>query len=247
VLLPGLLAAGVGALIFTGLDSLTGYGTFSLTIPNLPKAGTPTVAEFGWAIAVGLLAAPTCVAVKWLAVRPLRWVRRRRLLASVVLGAVIAGLSIGYAEATSHGSSDVLFSGQSALPGLVSNSAGYTAGALALLVALKGLAYSASLSAFRGGPTFPALFIGAAGGMALSHLPGLSLVPGIAIGMSAMTVGMLRLPMTAVLITTLFLGTDSLSVIPLSIVAVVVAFVASSWLSPPAPSIPQQAAAGSSG
>src|SRR4051794_9115201 len=53
-LLPGLLAAGVGALIFTGLDSLTGYGTFSLAIPDLPSAGTPTVAEFGWAVAIGL-------------------------------------------------------------------------------------------------------------------------------------------------------------------------------------------------
>src|SRR3954469_24160051 len=36
VLLPGLLAAGLGTLVFVGLDSLTGFGTFSLTIPNLP-------------------------------------------------------------------------------------------------------------------------------------------------------------------------------------------------------------------
>jgi hypothetical protein len=32
VLLPGLLAAGVGALIFVGLDSWTGFGTFSLEV-----------------------------------------------------------------------------------------------------------------------------------------------------------------------------------------------------------------------
>ena len=31
VLVPGLLAAGVGTLIFVGLDALTGLGTFSLT------------------------------------------------------------------------------------------------------------------------------------------------------------------------------------------------------------------------
>jgi hypothetical protein len=239
--LPGLLAAGVGALVFTGLDSLTGFGTFSLVIPNLPKAGTPTLAELGWAVAVGLVAAPTTVAVKWSAVWLLGWVRRRLVLATVLVGAAIAGLSIAYAEATSHSSSDVLFSGQSALPGLVSNAAGYSAGALVLLVAFKGLAYAAALSAFRGGPTFPALFIGAAGGMALSHLPGLGLVPGIAIGMSAMTASMLRLPMTGVLVTTLFLGTDSFPVIPLSIVAVAVSYVASAWLSPPTPSVPEQA------
>ena len=34
VLVPGLLAAGVGALIFVGLDSWTGFGTFSLAIPT---------------------------------------------------------------------------------------------------------------------------------------------------------------------------------------------------------------------
>src|SRR3984885_10383799 len=39
VLVPGLLAAGVGSLIFIGLDSWTGLGTFSLAIPGLPHVG----------------------------------------------------------------------------------------------------------------------------------------------------------------------------------------------------------------
>ena len=34
VLVPGLLAAGVGSLIFVGLDSWTGFGTFSLAVPT---------------------------------------------------------------------------------------------------------------------------------------------------------------------------------------------------------------------
>jgi hypothetical protein len=42
VLLPGLLAAGIGSLIFIGLDSLTGLGTFSLAIPGLPISPGPT-------------------------------------------------------------------------------------------------------------------------------------------------------------------------------------------------------------
>ena len=116
VLLPGLLSAGIGALVFTGLDSLTGYGTFSLAVPNLPPAGTPTVTEFGWAIVVGLAAGPLSVALRRLAVT----VRDRAVIhpvpATVLLGLVIAGLAIGYAEATGHADSDVLFSGQSALP-----------------------------------------------------------------------------------------------------------------------------------
>jgi H+/Cl- antiporter ClcA len=58
VLVPGLLAAGVGSLVFIGLDAWTGLGTFSLAIPGLPHAGSPTVAEFGWALAIGVLAVP---------------------------------------------------------------------------------------------------------------------------------------------------------------------------------------------
>src|SRR4051794_36112925 len=54
VLIPGLVAAGIGALVFIGLDSLTGLGTTSLEIPSLPPAGTPTIAEFGWALAIGV-------------------------------------------------------------------------------------------------------------------------------------------------------------------------------------------------
>src|SRR3954454_11944470 len=50
VLVPGLLAAGVGSLVFVGLDSLTGFGTLSLSIPDLPAAGAPTLAMFGWAL-----------------------------------------------------------------------------------------------------------------------------------------------------------------------------------------------------
>jgi hypothetical protein len=52
------------------------------------------------------------------------------------------------------------------------------------------------------------MFIGAVGAIALSHLPGLPVIAGAAIGTGAMTAGMLQLPLTAVLITTLFLGAD---------------------------------------
>jgi H+/Cl- antiporter ClcA len=223
-LLPGLLGAGVGALIFTGLDSLTGYGTFSLAIPDAPAAGTPTLREFGWAIVVGFAAAPLCVGLRWLARGVRDRIRRHILPATVLLGVAIAGIAICYELSTGHSSSDVLFSGQARLPALVADAAAYSAGALALLVVCKALAYAAAMSGFRGGPIFPALFIGAAGGMALSHATGLPLTPAIAVGMTAMTAGMLRLPMTAVLISALVLGSGGFPVIPLTIVAAVVSY-----------------------
>jgi H+/Cl- antiporter ClcA len=41
-----------------------------------------------------------------------------------------------------------------------------------LLIAFKGLAYGLSLGSFRGGPVFPALFLGAAGGLMAAQLLG---------------------------------------------------------------------------
>ena len=107
---------------------------------------------------------------------------RRIVLAAPAAGLVVAGLAIAFAAATGKGSSEVLFSGQSALGPFITHTASYSVGALLLLLACKGIAYGVSLSSFRGGPTFPAMFLGAAGGVALSHLPGLPLVDGVAMG-----------------------------------------------------------------
>jgi len=96
----------------------------------------------------------------------------------------------------------------------------------------KGLAYGLSLSGFRAGPVFPAIFMGADGGIALSHLPGLPMVAAVAMGIGAMCAVMLKLPTTSVLLATLLLFSDGLAVMPLVIVAVVVAHVASSRIGP---------------
>ncbi len=232
VLVPGLLAAGIGTLIFVGLDNWTGYGTFSLAIPDIPAFTSPTVAEFLWAFAIGLAAAVLGTAIRRgaLALQPI--VERRMLVLLPVAGLGIGVTAVIFGELTDHPSSEVLFSGQDALPGLIQGAAGWTAGALVLLLICKAVGYTLALSGFRGGPVFPGMFIGAVGGMALSHLPGLPMIAGVGMGIGAMTAVMLRLPLTAVLLATLFLSADGLALTPLVIVAVVVAYVASARLAP---------------
>jgi H+/Cl- antiporter ClcA len=244
VLVPGLVAAGVGSLIFIGLDAWTGLGTFSLALPDVPPFARPDLAQFGWALVIGLVAAVVGTGIRRLALALRPHVERRLLLATPLVGLAVGVLAVIYAEASGHSFSEVLFSGQDALGPLISQGASYSVGALVLLVACKGLAYSASLAGFRGGPVFPAMFLGAAGGIALSHLPGLPLVPGVAMGIGAMCVVMLRLPLTSVLLATLLLAADGLVVMPLVIVAVAVAYVASARFTPvPPPSPPAASAA----
>ncbi len=234
ILVPGLLAAGIGSLIFIGLDSLTGFGTFSLAIPGLPPFSHPNGVMFLWAVAFALVAAlaGTGIRLTALVIRP--YIDARLLVLAPLVGLAVAGLAIGFAEATGRGTSIVLFSGQTALPELVQHAATWTVGALVLLAVCKSIAYALSLSTFRGGPIFPAMFIGAAGGIAASHLPGLSLVPALAMGIGAMSTIMLRLPFTSTLLATLLLAHDAVGVTPLVIVAVVVTYVVTAWL-PQAP------------
>src|SRR4051812_5595987 len=232
VLVPGLLAAGLGTLIFLGLDSLTGLGTFTLAIPGLPGFDHLTVAMFGWALVLGALAPFLGRGISWLAVAVRARVEPRMLLLTPVLGLTIGALAVGFAEATGKDASFVLFSGQSAVGPLVDHSTEWSIGALLLLCACKSLAYALSLSSFRGGPVFPAIFIGAAGGMLASHLPGLPLIPAVAMGIGAMCTVMLTLPLTATLLATLLLGADGVQAMPVVIVAVVVAYVVTARLTP---------------
>ncbi|MEZ0070500.1 H+/Cl- antiporter ClcA [Streptacidiphilus sp. MAP12-20] len=225
VLVPGLLASGIGALIFTGLGSWTGLGTYSLSLPNVPHAARPDFAGFGWALLIGVAAAFVGAGIRWFALRLLKVVERRRLPATVLAGVVVGVIALGYAEWTGHAASGVLYSGQSGLGPLLDTSAQYSGGALVVLVACKAVAYSVSMAAFRGGPVFPAMFVGAAGGIALSHLPGLGVTTGLALGVGAMSAAMLRFPMVSVLLATLLLGTQGITVMPLVIVAVVVSYV----------------------
>jgi chloride channel protein, CIC family len=228
VLVPGLLAAGIGTLVSIGVGSFTGLSTsaYALGTLSLSTAPRPTAAAFGWTIALAIaIALVTSVLIRGGKLTH-RYVDGPRLLPLLVaIALIIGGLAIAFAQITGHGFSEVLFSGQDALPGLVSQAGSWSLAALAWLIVFKGLAYALSLGAYRGGPTFPALFLGAAAGMMCSHLPGFPVQAGVAVGMGAAVAAVLRLPLSAVVIATLLTSHASDRVEPLIIVGVVVAYV----------------------
>jgi H+/Cl- antiporter ClcA len=237
VLLPGLLAAGVGSLIYVGLDNWTGFGTFSLAIADLPPVGSPTVGQFLWAIVIGLVAAVVGTGISRFALFFQPIIERRMVLLMPAVGIFIGVVTLVFVSATDRTYSDVLFSGQDQLAPLINEASSWTVGALLLLIVCKSLAYGAALTSFRGGPVFPGMFIGAALGVLLSHLPGLPMISGVAMGIGAMTVAMLGLPLVSVLLVVLFLQSDGLQLTPVVIVAVVVSYVVSAHLKP-VPSTP---------
>jgi hypothetical protein len=254
IVLPGLLAAGIGSLVSIGMGSFTGLNTSHYALGALPLTGIghPQFGEFGWTIALGIaIAAGTSLIIRG-GLHTYRFVAHRRLLLLLpAIALVIGGLAILFAQITGKSFNEVLFSGQDALPGLVGQASTWSIGALIWLVLFKGIGYGLSLGSYRGGPTFPALFLGAAAGILASHLPGFPVQAGVAVGMGAATVAVLRLPLSAVLIATVLTTHASANVEPLIIVGVVVSYIVTLLLAPrpatvtaPADDTPDPAAAG---
>jgi H+/Cl- antiporter ClcA len=227
VIVPvGLLAAGIGSLVSIGMGSWTGlstsdYALSPLTLPDFPR---PDVSEFLWTVPLAVVVAIGCFAI-FTGARALQpFLERRRLVLLPAAGLIVAGLAIAFSQVTDKGAEQVLFSGQDQLPGLVDGAGAWSASALALLLGFKGVAWSISLAGFRGGPTFPGLFLGAAAGLLASHLPGLDLTPAVAVGMGAAVVAVLRLPLAAVLLALVLTNGAGRGVEPLVIVGVVASF-----------------------
>jgi H+/Cl- antiporter ClcA len=233
VLIPGLVGAAVGSLVSIGMGSFTGLSSsaYALAPLSLPAFHQPTAGNFGWTIALALVIAIVAHLIRTGGVLTHRLVKPRMLVLLPVCGLAVSGLAIAFSQISGKGVNEVLFSGQDALPGIVSGAGTWSLSALALLIVFKGLGYSLSLGAFRGGPTFPAIFLGAAGGIMASHLPGFPLAAGVAVGIGAGTVAILRLPLSAVVVATLLTGGAGAGVAPLTIIGVVVAYLATLGLS----------------
>ncbi|MFY9929096.1 MAG: chloride channel protein [Streptosporangiaceae bacterium] len=246
ILLPGLMSAGIGSVVFIGMGHWTGLSSsaYSLGPLSLPPFSTLTAAEFGWAILLAFTAALATLALADLA----RWsadvVARRPWLLLPAAALVVGGLAIGFAQITHQPADTVLFSGQDSFSSLIKQGSALSLSTLAFLLLFKGLAWSISLGNFRGGPTFPALFIGAAGGLLAAHLPGFSETPAVAVLMAAAAVSILELPLSAIIITLLLTSKAGIATGPLIIVAVVVAYLTIQTLSRTgAPAAPMPSAA----
>jgi H+/Cl- antiporter ClcA len=237
ILIPGLLGAGIGTLVSIGMGSFTGLSSSAYALGPLQLAhfAHPTAGQFGWTIAMAIVVAVVVRGIMLGGLRTYRVVARALLLLCPLVGLIIAGLAIAFHGAAGKSVNEVLFSGQDALPGLVAQAGTWSVSALLLLIVFKGLAYSLSLGSFRGGPTFPAIFLGAAGGIMASHLPGFSLAPAIGVGIGAATAAVLRLPLSAVVLATLLTIKSGTGDEPLIIVGVVVSFLVTVLLSTKSP------------
>src|SRR5262245_5084909 len=231
-LLPGFVAAGTGALVFTGVAGWDGLHQTSLAIPSLPAYDSVRLTDLAWCLLLAAVVAIVIVAIRHLAHR----IAAQPSLNPVAL-LVVAGLGVGVLAVVFRAIADrpvdlVLFSGQTELPAIVAEG---SAGVLALLVVTKGLAYALSLgSGFRGGPVFPAIALGVAAAMVAANVfPSLHTTPAVATGIAAGTTAVLRVPFTAVLLATLLMGSSAFDVAPVAVLAAAMAWLVATALPNP--------------
>ncbi|MEV7118046.1 chloride channel protein [Kitasatospora griseola] len=230
LILPCLLSAGVGALVFTGFGHWTGLSIGALTLPEVPKAQLPDAGDFLWGVPLAVLVAVVMVAAQTLGHRFAAFTAQRTAVRTVIC-AVLVGLCLtGYAVATGRSPEEAALSGQATLGQLAADPQAWSVGALLALVVFKGLGWGVALGSLRGGPIFPAVLLGAALGVAVGGLPGMGVEAGLAAGLAASSAAVTRLPVTSTVLAAALLGDQATDSMPLVIVCAVVAFLTATFV-----------------
>jgi H+/Cl- antiporter ClcA len=223
-LLPGFVAAALGYVIFIGLGTWGGLHEQAISVSGLPAYHGTNIPDLFLGVAVGIVAAIVIAVVRQIGTRVQDNGERRLGMAPLLIcGGLAVGLLAQLADGLGANSQDVLFSGQSSIPQLLATD---STKIVLVLIAAKGVGYAISLGCgFRGGPVFPAIFLGV--GLATLAVvwfgtsPTLALAVGTAAGMAAMT----RLLLASILLATVLVGTPGLDATPAAVLAA-----AAAWL-----------------
>lgn len=227
-LLPGLVAAAIGYVLFVGLGAWGGLNATAIAVPGLPAYDGTHVLDLAVAVVIGVVTALIIAVVRRVAggLTGLGGGHRhgRRGMAMLLLaGGLAVGLLAQAARALGGNSQDVLFSGQVSVPAIVAEK---SVAVVLVVLGAKALAYAVSLGCgFRGGPVFPAIFLGVAvatlATIGFGVSPTLAVAVGAAAGMAAGT----RLLFSSVLLAALLVGRQGVDAVPAAVLAAAAAWI----------------------
>jgi H+/Cl- antiporter ClcA len=223
MLIPGFVAAAIGYVLFVGLGSWGGLNTQSLAVPNLPTYSGTHITDLLIAIAVGVVTALAIGAVRGLAARVAGdGLKRLGMPSLLIAGGLVVGLVAQLANWLGTNPQYVLFSGQSSIPALTAT--GSTGIVLVLLIG-KAAAYAVSLGCgYRGGPVFPAIFLGVAVAMLGVEWFGTSPTLAVAVGTAAGMAATSKLLLTPIVFAALLVGQHGIDAVPAAVLAAVAAW-----------------------
>jgi len=216
-LLPGLVAAGIGYTIFIGFGSWGGLDAPGLAVPNLPAYHGLHAGALLLGVVIGVLTAVVIAVVHRLGRRVVSLRDRLGMPFLLLAGGLVTGALAELAELLGANSQDVLFSGQTAIPVLAAVN---STKVLVILLVAKTIAYVVCLGCgFRGGPIFPALFVGIGlasfGELWFNASPTLVVAVGAAAALAAQT----KLLMSPLVLALLLVGVAGENAMPAAVFA----------------------------
>ncbi|MEE4021664.1 chloride channel protein [Gordonia sp. PKS22-38] len=230
-LLPGLVAAAIGYIVFIGLGDWGGLGVMTLAVPEMPDYVGTRVIDLLLAIVVGVVVALLMFQVKKAAelIDRVASADRMRRYGLLLAGGLAVGLLALAARALGADTDDILFSGQTAVPLVLAET---SVGALVVILVFKAVAYAICLGCgFRGGPVFPAIFIGVALASVGCLVFDCSITWALAVGAAAgMTAGT-GFVFSSLLFSMLLTGTVGLDAVPAAVLGVIAAWLTTAALS----------------
>ncbi|MDD9370805.1 MAG: chloride channel protein, partial [Acidimicrobiales bacterium] len=222
VMVPGFVAAAVGYVVFVGFGDWGGLNAPGLVVPDLALYDGIEPGDLALALVVGVVTALALVVVRILARRIERLVPRLGVTALLLAGGLVVGLLALVGDWWGEDPRDVLFSGQAAVPTVIAEGSAAT---VAGLVLLKAIGYAVSLGCgFRGGPIFPAMFLGI--GLASVAVVWFDASPtwAVAVGTAAGMAAESRLMIAPLLLSALLVGRAGIDAAPAAVLAATAAW-----------------------
>ena len=223
-LVPAFVSLGAGYVTLVGWGAWTGFGVHVLSVPGLPAYPSIEPDDLVAGTIVAIIVAVLAALARELGERTDHLSRKRptvvlfaaAVITALVAWAVVSGFDVTYDQ--------ILFSGQSGMATLVAQT---SAGAVLAIVIGKLVVYGIALGGgFRGGPVFPATFIGVGAGVLASLVfTNLSVSAMAAVGISAAATVMLRLPFTSGMLAMLLIGGAGAGIAPFAIIGAVIGFI----------------------
>ncbi|MBM3687547.1 MAG: chloride channel protein [Actinobacteria bacterium] len=220
-LVPIFVALGSGYLVLTGIGPFTGLGGLELAVPGLTEVDQLTFVDLLVGLFVAVVAGAAVLLSRQVGYGLQRVAKLRPSVAILGSAVVIGALATFIMLAFDQPYDVVPFSGETAMGSLITET---SALAVLAIVVAKALAYGVSLGGgWRGGPIFPATYIGVAAavliGLVITATPMSAL---IVAGMAAGVAAMLKLPFTAALLAVVIGAGAGLVVTPMAIIGAIV-------------------------
>jgi H+/Cl- antiporter ClcA len=220
LLVPGLVSATVGFLVYNHLFNFTISG-----ILVFPVYSSPLFIDLLWALLIGVIGGFFGVYYKWLFAKLQKHIFYR-LKSSPIKRGLIGGLSVGLIVSFVP---LLLYSGQNQIIEILAQAGVYSFGFLLLLLVGKSIVTAISFNTvFKGGPIFPYLFMGGTMGLAITLL--LPFIPqGVAVtaAMAAVTSALFPLPISVILLVSLM---SQVNLIPTITIASIAGFLISRYM-----------------